>query len=38
MLGHADPEAARRALALAEADAQRRWRTYERLAAATGEP
>jgi pyruvate-ferredoxin/flavodoxin oxidoreductase len=37
MLAHADPQAAARALALAEADAQRRWHLYEQLAAAPPE-
>jgi pyruvate-ferredoxin/flavodoxin oxidoreductase len=37
MLAHADPEAAASALAAAEADARRRWQTYERLAAAPEE-
>ncbi|MCC6847196.1 MAG: pyruvate:ferredoxin (flavodoxin) oxidoreductase, partial [Deltaproteobacteria bacterium] len=33
MLAHADPEAARRVLALAEADVRRRWSLYHQLAA-----
>jgi pyruvate-ferredoxin/flavodoxin oxidoreductase len=37
MLAHANPEAAARALALAEADARHRWRVYEQLAAAPAE-
>jgi pyruvate-ferredoxin/flavodoxin oxidoreductase len=37
MLAHANPEAASRALALAEEDARHRWRLYEQLAAAPAE-
>jgi pyruvate-ferredoxin/flavodoxin oxidoreductase len=35
MLAHADPEAARRALALAEEDVRRRWSLYHQLASIT---
>jgi pyruvate-ferredoxin/flavodoxin oxidoreductase len=38
MLAHADPEAARRALQLAEGDVRRRWKLYEQLAAMPEEP
>jgi pyruvate-ferredoxin/flavodoxin oxidoreductase len=33
MLAHTDPEAARRALTLAQHDVERRWRLYHQLAA-----
>jgi pyruvate-ferredoxin/flavodoxin oxidoreductase len=36
MLAHADPDAAKAALAAAEGDARRRWQLYERLAAMPG--
>ena len=37
MLAHADPDAARRALALAEEDVRRRWSLYHQLAAMSGQ-
>ena len=38
MLAHADPEGAARALALAQEEADRRWRLYQRLATTPEEP
>ncbi len=38
MLAHADPEAARRALTLAEGDVRRRWSLYQQLAAIAPTP